>query len=203
MQHFIVAIVVAVAYVALACVSKAVSLRRPGDAWTVWLASGVVLRLPRSRRARSRWIARARRAASSAPRCFALDARRRPARRARLWRDRGGDRGRRGAHRVAAVPAAAARSTRARELAAIIVGRRAAACARGRRPRDGVARRRGGGTAAGRRFACGSISNFIGTLLVAPVIVAWAQLPPAALRRHDDACVRGGAVACALFLGTM
>ena len=173
-QHIIVVVVVAVAYVALAFVSKAVA---------------VLARATRGRcGSRAAWCSAcllASRALALARACWPAASSARPASRSTSAvgsSKRIGygaieviDRGRRGAHRVAAVPAAAARSTSARELAALIFGGRAAAGADGRAARDGVARRRGR-----RRFGSdvsrvGRSPTSSGTLLVAPVIIAWAR----------------------------
>jgi integral membrane sensor domain MASE1 len=60
-----------------------------------------------------------------------------------------------------------------------------------------------GGTVPGQTFKLWVMSNFIGTLLVAPVIVSWARFR---VRRSGGMTMPGfaaGAVACALYLGTM
>ena len=198
MQHFIVGIVVAVAYVGLAFVSKAVSYA-PGDAWTVWLASGVVfgclLASPRSR-----WIGTLGGAFVGAA-LFALTL-------GVGLLDALGY----GAIEVVTAGGAALivsrlcplplALTRARELAAMVFGGALPLALVG-----GVLATAwhvgGGGTAAGPTFRVWVISNFTGTLLVAPVIVAWAGFR---LRRSGGMTMpafAAGAVACALFLGTM
>jgi len=60
-----------------------------------------------------------------------------------------------------------------------------------------------GGNAPGATLRVWIISNFTGTLLVAPVIVAWAGFRPKRSGGMTMPAFAAGAVACALFLGTM
>jgi integral membrane sensor domain MASE1 len=198
LQHVIVALMVAVAYIGLAFVSKAVTYA-PGDAWTVWLASGIVfgclLASPRSR-----WtgiLAGGFLGAMVFALTLDVD-----------WMNALGY----GVIEVLTAGGAALivsklcplplELTRARELAAMIFG--------GALPLALI----GGALAAAWAVAAGSapagptfriwvVSNFTGTLLVAPVIVTWAGLR---LRRSGGMTMpafAAGAIACALFLGTM
>lgn len=198
MQHIIVAIVVAVAYIGLSFVSKGVSYA-PGDAWTVWLASGIVfgclLAAPRSR-----WAGTLAGGFAGAT-IFALT----------LGVDFVNSLGYGVIEVVTAGGAALIVSklcplplalTRARELTAMIFGGALPLALVG-----GVLATAWhvatGGDVPGPTFRIWVVSNFTGTLLVAPVIVAWAGFR---LRRSGGMTMpafAAGAIACALFLGTM
>ena len=198
MQHLIVATVVAVAYVALAFVSKAVSYA-PGDAWTVWLASGIVLGCLLAA-PRARWTGTLIGGFVGAT-LFALT----------LGVDFLNSLGYGVIEVLTAGGAALIVSklcplplalTRPRELAAMIFGGALPLAVVG-----GVLATAwhvaSGGETAGSTFRIWVVSNFTGTLLVAPVIVAWAGFR---LRRSGGMTMpafAAGAVACALFLGTM
>jgi integral membrane sensor domain MASE1 len=198
-QHVIVAILVAVAYIGLAFVSKAVAYA-PGDAWTVWLASGIVfgslLAAPRAR-----WPGTLVGGFAGAT-LFALTLADVDLLVALGY----------GVIEVVSAGGAALivsklcplplALNRPRELAAMIfagalplaliggVLATAWAVAAGSAP-------------AGSTFRIWVLSNFTGTLLVAPTIVAWAGFR---LRRSGGMTMpafAGGAIACALFLGTM
>jgi integral membrane sensor domain MASE1 len=198
LQHIIVAIVVAIAYIGLAFVSKAVSYA-PGDAWTVWLASGIVfgclLAAPRSR-----WPGVLVGGFAGAT-VFALT----------LGVDFLTSLGYGVIEVVTAGCAALIVSklcplplalTRARELAAMIFGGALPLALIGGVLATAWTVAAGSG-AAGATFRIWVVSNFTGTLLVAPVIVTWAGFR---LRRSGGMTMPAfatGAVACALFLGTM
>ena len=198
MQHIIVAIVVAVAYIGLAFVSKAVSYA-PGDAWTVWLASGIVfgslLAAPRSR-----WPGILVGGFVGAT-LFALT----------LGLDFLTSLGYGVIEVVTAGGAALIVSklcplplalTRARELAAMIFGGALPLALIGGLLATAWAVA-AGSAPAGPTFRIWVVSNFTGTLLVAPVIVTWAGFR---LRRSGGMTMPAfatGAIACALFLGTM
>lgn len=198
MQHIVVGVVVAIAYMGLAFVSKAVAYS-PGDAWTVWLASGVVfgalLASPRAH-----WPGTLLGGFVGAA-MFALV----------LGVDIVDALGY-GVIEVATAGGAALlvsrlcplplALTRARELAVMICAGALPLALLG-----GVLATAWhvatGGTVPGPTFRFWVLSNFTGTLLVAPVIVAWAGFR---LRRSGGMTMpafASGAVACALFLGTM
>ena len=197
MQQIVVGVMVATAYIGLAFVSKAVSYA-PGDAWTVWLASGIVfgclLAAPRSR-----WPGILFGGFAGAV-VFALT----------LELDFVNALGYGAIEVVTAGGAALVVSklcplplalTRARELAAMIFGGALPLALLGGVLATAWLVATGG--AAGSTFRIWVVSNFTGTLLVAPVIVAWAGFR---LRRSGGMTMpafAAGAIACALFLGTM
>ena len=198
MQHIVVAIAVTIAYIALAFVSKAVAYT-PGDAWTVWLASGIVLgSLLASPRARWPGILGGGFLGAT---LFALI----------LQVDFVTAIGY-GAIEVLTAGVAAfivsklcplpLELSRPRELAAMVFGGALPLALIG-----GVLATAwsvaSGSAAAGPTFRIWVVSNFTGTLLVAPVIVAWAGFR---LRRSGGMTMpafAAGAIAAALFLGTM
>ena len=191
-------IVVAVAYIGLAFVSKAVSYA-PGDAWTVWLASGVVFGcLLAGPRARWKGVLGGGFAGAAV---FALtlgvDLLEALAYGAIEVVTAGG--AALIVSRLCPLPLAL---TRARELAAMIFAGALPLALVG-----GVLATAwhvaAGGNAGAATFRVWVVSNFIGTLLVAPVIVAWAGFR---LRRSGGMTMpafAAGAIACVLFLGTM
>lgn len=198
MQHLLLAVFVAVGYFALGKVSAAVAYS-PADAWTVWLASGVVfgmlLALPRAR-----WPGILVGAAVGAT-AFSLTLGSGPFESVGY-----------GAIEVIASGIAAfivsrltplpARLDSPRELAAVIVG--------GALPLGllGAALATAwhvaaGGNEGASTFRVWVLSNFIGTLLVAPMLIAWSHVK---LRRSGGMRMpvfAAGAVAAALFLGSM
>lgn len=198
MQHVVAAVLVAAAYYALAAISYAVAYA-PGDAWTVWLASGVVVgSLLAASRARWPGVLAGGFAGAAAFAHFLgsppLDA---------LGY---------GAIEVTASGAAAltvVRLTplplafdRPRDLAALVLGGAVASALTG-----GVLAAAwhfaSGGTQTAATFQVWAESNFLGMLLVAPVVVSWAGFR---VRRSGGMTMpvfAAGAVACALFLGTL
>ncbi len=198
MQHLLPAVFVALAYFALGKVSAIVAYS-PADAWTVWLASGVVfgmlLALPRAR-----WPAILLGAWVGAT-TFALTLGSAPVE-AALY----------GLIEVIASGIAAflvsrltplpARLDSARELAAVIIG--------GALPLGLVGAAlatfwhvAGGGHDGVTTFRVWALSNFIGTLLVAPMVIAWSHVR---LRRSGGmpmSVFAAGAVAAVLFLGSL
>ena len=60
-----------------------------------------------------------------------------------------------------------------------------------------------GGGSSMATFRVWAIANFIGTLLVAPMLIAWAQFRPRRSGGMTMPAFAGGTVACALFLGSM
>lgn len=192
------AVFVAVAYFALGEVSAAVAYS-PADAWTVWLASGVVfgllLALPRAR-----WPAILMGAWVGAT-GFALTLGSGPF-------DAAGY----GAIEVIASGIAAflasrltplpARLDSARELAAVIFGGALPLALLGAVLATFWHMVAGGNDGA-TTFRLWSVSNFIGTLLVAPMMIAWSH---AKLRRSGGMPMpvfAAGAVFAVLFLGSM
>ena len=198
MLHLVLAVFVAAAYIALGALSAAVAYS-PADAWTVWLSSGVVLGLLLALR-RARWPAILGGAWVGAT-TFALGIGSGPL-------DAAGY----GAIEVIAAGSAAlvvSRLTRLptrlhspRELAAIILG--------GALPLALVGavlatswHVAAGGNSGVSTFRIWVVSNFIGTLLVAPMMVAWAGFR---LRRSGGmpmSVFLSGAIATLLFLGSM
>ena len=170
MQHIIVIVFVAVAYVALAAISAAVAYS-PADSWTVWLSSGLVLGVLLAVR-RSLWVAVlfggfvgatgfAFYLGSGVVEAIGYGA-------IEVHRV-----GWRGAHGFAADRVADASGQRAR-IGSPHRGGRSAAGVDGRAARDGLALAAGGGS-SGATFRVWAIANFIGTLLVAPMIITWAR----------------------------
>jgi integral membrane sensor domain MASE1 len=197
-QHIVVAVVVAVAYAALALVSQLVAYS-PGDAWTVWLASGVVFGSLLAAR-RERWLPILAGAFIGAA-GFALWLNVEPL-------DALGY----GAIEVLTAGGAAllvSRLTplplelaRARELA-IVIGAGALPLAVVGGLLATAWHVVDGGTMPGATFRLWVISNFIGTLLVAPVIITWARFRARRSGGMTMPTFAAGAVACALYLGAM
>jgi len=197
-HRWIVSVVVAVAYYALGEVSRLVAYS-PGDSWTVWLASGVTLGALLAVQ-RERWLPILAGAFIGAV-AFAL----------RL--DVGAlDSLGYGVIEVVTAGGAALLVSRltvlpmrlasARDVAAMIgAGALPLAVAGGLlNTAWHVAT---GGQAAAQTFRLWVESNFIGTLLVAPVIVSWAMFRVRRSGGMTMPAFAAGAVACALFLGTM
>lgn len=191
-------VAVAVAYVGLAFVSKAVAYS-PGDAWTVWLASGVVFGSLLAAR-REGWRAVLAGGFIGAA-VFALYL-------GVSWPEAlgygvievvsaGG-----GALIVSRLAPLPLQLAKARELAAMIAAGALPLAIVGGLLATAWHVATGGNTPGG-TFRLWVVSNFIGTLLVAPMIVAWAGFR---LRRSGGMTMpvfAAGAVASALFLGTM
>jgi integral membrane sensor domain MASE1 len=197
-QHLIVAIVVAVAYAALGAVAAAIAYA-PTDAWTVWLASGMVFGALLALR-RERWGAVLAGGFVGAA-AFAL------------WLgttvvDALGY----GVIEALASGAAALLVSRvtalplkldsARDLAALVAAGALPLAIAGGLLATGWHVATDGAT-PGATFRVWVLSNFIGTLLVAPVVIAWSQFR---IRRSGGMPMpvfAAGAVACALFLVSM
>lgn len=191
-------VVVAAAYVALAAISKAVAYA-PGDAWTVWLASGMVFGALLAVR-RTRWSAVLAGGFLGAT-AFAfylgttvLDA---LGYGAIEVVTAGG-----AALLVARLAPLPLRLDSARDLAALIGGGALPLALAGGLLATGW-HAAAGGTEPATTFRVWVLSNFIGTLLVAPLVIAWAQLR---IRRSGGMTMpvfAAGAVVCALFLLTL
>ena len=197
-QQLIVLVVVAVAYYALGEVSRLIAYS-PGDAWTVWLASGVAFGALLAAQ-RERWPAILAGAFIGAT-AFALRLDLRildalgygvievvTAGGAALL-----------VSRLALVPL---RLASARDLAAM-VGAGALPLALVGALLATAWHIATGGQAAAQTFRLWIVSNFIGTLLVAPVIVSWSMFRVRRSGGMTMPAFAAGAVACALFLGTM
>jgi len=197
-QHIIVIVVVAVAYAVLAGVSELVA-SSPSDSWTVWLASGVVLGLLLALR-RSRWAAVLAGGFIGAA-GFALHLG------SGILEATGY-----GAIEVIAAGGAALIVSRltelpmrldsARELATLIVAGALPVALLGALLATAWHIAAAGGNSVA-TFRVWAIANFIGTLLVAPVLITWAQFRPRRSGGMPMPAFAGGAVACALFLGSM
>lgn len=198
MHQLVVAVVVAAVYLALAAISSVVAYA-PADAWTVWLSSGVVFGLLLSI-SRARWVAvlaggfigaAAFAAWLGSPPLEAIGY---------------------GAIEVVASGGAALAVSRltvlpirfesARELVALILG--------GALPLalTGAVLATAWHVAASSpspmaTFRVWFISNFIGTLLVAPTVIAWSQFRPRRSGGMTMPAFAAGAVACVLFLGSI
>jgi integral membrane sensor domain MASE1 len=194
-QHIIVLVVVAVAYGVLALVSAAVAYA-PTDAWTVWLASGAVIGFLLATE-RTRWSAvLAGGFVGAAGFAHYLGS---------PLLDAVGY----GASEVIASAGAALVVSRlavlplrlesARELAALVFGGALPLALIGGMIATGW-HAATGGDMPGTTFRLWVLSNFIGTLLVAPVIVAWAQFRARRSGGMTMPAFAAGAVACALFL---
>ena len=198
MQHIIVIVIVAVAYAALAGISEVVA-RSPADAWTVWLASGVVLGLLLALR-RSRWVAVLAGGFIGAT-GFALHLG------SGILEAIGY-----GAIEVIASGGAALivsrltelpmRLDNAREVATLIVAGALPVALLGALLATAWHIAADGGNSM-TTFRVWAIANFIGTLLVAPMVIAWAQFRPRRSGGMTMPAFAGGAVACALCLGSM
>jgi integral membrane sensor domain MASE1 len=195
MQHIVVAVVVAVVYGALARVSAAVAYA-PTIAWTVWLASGALLGLLLATQ-RARWGAiLAGGFVGAAGFTLYLGS---PLLDALAFG---------GCEVISSVGAALVvsrlaalplRLESARELAALIFGGALPQALLGALIAT-VWHAATGGDMPGTTFRLWVLSNFIGTLLVAPMFVAWAQFRVRRSGGMTMSAFAGGAVACALFL---
>jgi integral membrane sensor domain MASE1 len=197
-HHIIVVALVALAYVALAAVSELIAYS-PADAWTVWLSSGVVLGSLLVQ-PRARWAAILAGAFIGAT-AFALTLGSSPFVAAGY-----------GCIEVIACGLAAFVVTRIvdlpmglerpRDLAALILGGALPLALTGAALAT-VWHVADGGTEAAPTFRVWMISNVIGTLLVAPLVIAWSRFR---LRRSGGMTMptfAGGAIACFLFLGLL
>ncbi len=198
MQKIVVLVLVAVAYFALGVVSKLVAYS-PADAWTVWLSNGVVLG-PLLAMRRDAWSAVLAGGFAGAT-AFAFYIGVSPLESLGY-----------GVIEVVSTGGAAllvSRLTplpmmlaRPRELAVLIFA--------GALPLSVIGGLIAtlwhigtGGNQAGSTLRLWIVSGFCGTLLVAPVIIAWARFRPRRSGGMTMPAFSGGAVACALFLGTM
>jgi len=197
-QHLIVVAVVAVAYLALGEVSRLIAYS-PGDAWTVWLSSGIVFGALLAAR-RERW----RDVLAGGFVGAALFA----------WRLGVGPLDSLGYGAIEVVTAGGA---------ALLVSKVTTLPMRLSSPRDLVAMIGAGalplalvgavlatawhvatgGAVPGQTFRLWVDSNFIGTLLVAPMIVAWSMFRVRRSGGMTMSAFAAGAIACALFLGTL
>jgi integral membrane sensor domain MASE1 len=197
-QHIIMAVVVAVGYVALACVSSDVAYSK-ADAWTVWLASGLVLGLLLAR-PRAQWPAIL---AGGFAGAAAFD----------LWL--GGGIGEAlgygvieavaaatGAFVASRVTALPIRLDSPRSVVAVVLGGALplALCGAAIATAWHVA---GSGGQAVSTFRVWALSNFIGSLLVAPMIISWSQFKARRSGGLPMINFIGGAIACVLFLGSL
>lgn len=198
MQHVVVGIVVAVAYLAFCFISKAVAYS-PADAWTVWLPSGVVLGALLAS-TRDRWAGPLAGAFVAAT-AFALTL----------------DIGlvdslgygvievvasAAAAYLVSRVVATPVKLSRPRELAAMIFAGALPLALIGAAIAAAWSMAAGSGTAR-QTFVVWLVSSFLGTLLVAPVIVAWTRFRVRRSGGMPLPAFVAGAVACALFLALM
>lgn len=196
MHNIFVVAFVAVAYLVLAEISKGVAYS-PADAWTVWLASGVVLGTLLAR-PRAEWPAVLAGGFVGAA-AFALsigsgvlDA----AGYGVIEVVSGGT----AAFIVSRLVAVPVRLDNPRELAAVVLGGALPLALIGALLAT-VWHVAADGNEVERTFRVWTLSNFIGTLLVAPLIVTWSQFR---LRRSGGMTMPAfvaGAIACALFLG--
>jgi len=197
-QQMVVAVLVVLAYVALAFVSKLVAYS-PGDAWTVWFASGVVFGALLA--ARREWWRAVLAGGFIGAALFALTL-------GVVWVDALGYgviealTAGSAALLVSRVVPAPLTLAKPRELAAIIgAGALPLAVLGGLLATAWHVAT--GGNAPGPTFRLWVVSNFIGTLLVAPMVVAWAGFRVRRSGGMTMSAFGAGAVACALFLGSM
>lgn len=195
MQQLIVMAVVAAAYVALAAISKVVAYA-PADAWTVWLASGIVFGSLLAVR-RPRWNAVlaggfigatvfALHLGTSVPDALGYGV-------IEVVTSGGA------ALLVSRLAALPLRLDSARDVAALIAGGALPLAIAGGLLATGWHAATGGAEPA-TTFRVWVLSNFIGTLLVAPVAIAWAQLRIKRSGGMTMPVFAAGAVVCALFL---
>ena len=198
MQHIILVIIVAAAYGALAAISAAVAYA-PGDAWTVWLPSGVVFGLLLALR-RPRWVAVLAGGFIGAA-GFALYLGSPPLDALGYGVIEviasGG-----AALAVARMIALPMRLDSARELAVLVLGGALPLALAGALLATAW-HMATGGTEATATFRLWTISNFIGTLLVAPMVISWAQFRVRRSGGMPMPTFAAGAIACALFLGSL
>ena len=193
-RHLIEMVFVAAGYLALSGLSAALAFSH-ADAWTVWFASGLTLGLLLVR-PRAAWIAILAGAFVGAA-LFAL-----------LIGGRFDALGY-GALEVLTAAAGAwiasrmtdlpARLDHPRELAALVFGGALSQAVIGALIAAlwNVASGGGEGIATFRLWA---LSNFVGTLIVAPLVIAWAQFRPKRSGGLPMPAFAGGGIACALFL---
>lgn len=198
MQHIIVIVVVAVAYAALAAISAEVAYS-PADAWTVWLSSGLVLGVLLAVR-RSLWVAVlfggfigatgfAFYLGSGVVEAIGYGA-------IEVIVSGGA------ALIVSRLTELPMRLENARELAVLIVAGALPLALMGALLATAWHLAAGAGNSSA-TFRVWAIANFIGTLLVAPMIITWARFRPRRSGGMTMPAFAGGAVACAMFLGSM
>ncbi len=198
MQHAVVVAFVASIYVVLAAVSALVAYS-PADAWTVWLSSGLVLGLMLAQ-PRSRWPAILGGGFGGAT-AFALYLGSGPIEAVGygVIEILAAGFGTFVASRLAVLPL---RLKSGRALAVLVLGAALPLALTGAFL-AAAWHLADGGASLSATFRIWMLSNFIGTLLVAPMVIAWSQFRP---RRSGGLPMRafaGGAVAFVLFLGTM
>jgi integral membrane sensor domain MASE1 len=197
-RHIFVAVSVAIAYLALAGVSAALAYS-PADAWTVWLASGLTLGVLLAR-PREGWPA-VLAGAFVAATIFALLLGSGPVEAAGY-----------GAIEIATAAAGAwlasrflglpARLEQPRDLAALLLGGVLVLSLSGAFV-AAVWNVASGGDSGVVTFRVWAIANVVGALLVAPLVIAWAQFRP---KRSGGLPMTGfaaGAIAAFLFLATV
>ena len=192
MHQFIVTVFVAAGYLALAGLSAALAFSH-ADAWTVWFASGLTLGLLLVR-PRASWIAILAGAFVGAA-LFALLI--------------GGTLDALGYGALEVLTAAAgawiasrmtdlpAHLDHPRELAALVFGGALSQAVIGALI-AAIWNVASGGNEGIATFRLWALSNFVGTLIVAPLVIAWAQFRPKRSGGMPMPAFAGGAIACAL-----
>lgn len=197
MHLFIVTVFVAAGYLALSGLSAALAFSH-ADAWTVWFASGLTLGLLLVR-PRTSWIAILAGAFVGAA-VFALLI--------------GGRLDALGYGALEVLTAAAgawvasrmtnlpAHLDHPRDLAALVFGGALSQAIIGALI-AAIWNVTSGGTQGVATFRLWALSNFAGTLIVAPLVIAWAQFRPKRSGGLPMPAFGGGAIACALFLASI
>ncbi|MEO5764037.1 MAG: MASE1 domain-containing protein [Casimicrobiaceae bacterium] len=198
MSSPVLALVVAISYMALAKLSSLLT-HEATDAWSVWLATpltlGVLLVV-----ARARWLPVLIGAALGAALfSWVID----PGKIAWAGGYAGIEvlsvlAGAWAAHQVAPIPLTLERP---REVAALIVGAMAMALVGGALGAAWTAVAGGAGVLA--TFYVWALANFVGALLIAPVVVTWAGFRAKRSGGLTMPQFVGGAIACVLFLGSL
>lgn len=194
MQLFIVTVFVAAGYLALSGLSAALAFSH-ADAWTVWFASGLTLGLLLVR-PRASWIAILAGAFIGAAVFALLLGGRLDALGYGLLEVFTAVAGAWIASRMAPLPA---HLDHPRELAALVFGGALSQAIIGALI-AAIWNVASGGTQGVATFRLWALSNFVGTLIVAPLVIAWAQFRPKRSGGLPMPAFAGGAIACALFL---
>ena len=198
MQQIFVVLLVAAAYLGLAALSALLAYA-PADAWTVWLASGLTLGLLLAR-PRGRWPAILAGAfvgaavfavllGSNAVDAFGYGAIEVITAAAGAWI----------AARAVGLPA---RLEQPRDFAALVFGGALPLAVLGALIASAWNIASGGAQAIA-TFRVWGLANFVGTLLVAPLVIAWAQFRPKRSGGLPMPAFVAGAILCALFLLSM